>query len=272
MRYSTVPRLSSIGLEAAEHAAASASSAASSSAVPTIASAASGTRITVGATAPSATLAPVTRSPSTTMLTPQPTTAMSISVRGMKRRYASPPPGPRRGRMIAATISPGSRVVRPGPAGISSTGASRQPPGPTMAIRAPAAKSAGTLSAAGEPLQRLPASVARDWIWVEPMRLRASVTPGQSLLTPSCAPSSAPDTAAPIRQPPSSAMMSRTPGIRLMSTTRSGFTVLDRSWTRRSVPPASTRTSPRAALASATASSKLSGAMYSILATGLPSE
>ena len=54
--------------------------------VPTIASAASGTRMTVGATAPSATRASVILRPSSLRLTAQPTTAMSISVRGMKRR------------------------------------------------------------------------------------------------------------------------------------------------------------------------------------------
>ena len=62
----------------------------------------------------------------------------------------------------------------------SSTGTSRRPLGPTIEALAPAAISAGTLSAAGEPLHRLPPMVARPWIWVEPIRLAASTTPGQT--------------------------------------------------------------------------------------------
>ncbi len=41
---------------------------------------------------------------------------------------------------------------------------------PAIRATASAAIIAGTLSAAGEPLQRLPAMVARPWIWVEPIR------------------------------------------------------------------------------------------------------
>ena len=59
----------------------------SSSLRPTNAAEASGTRIAVGATAPSTTRASVqTPAGSSVTLTPAPTTAMSISVRGMKRR------------------------------------------------------------------------------------------------------------------------------------------------------------------------------------------
>ena len=58
-----------------------------STVVPIRASAAAGTRIAVGATAPRATRAAVhTPSASSVRLTPAPTTAMSISVRGMNRR------------------------------------------------------------------------------------------------------------------------------------------------------------------------------------------
>src|SRR5262245_52935957 len=86
MRYSLVPRLSSIGRHAALAACASLSSAASSSRVPTSASAASLTSSTVGATAPSANRAAVQVPPASSVrLTPTPTTAMSISVRGVKR-------------------------------------------------------------------------------------------------------------------------------------------------------------------------------------------
>ena len=72
-----------------------------------------------------------------------------------------------------------------------------------MVTMAPAATMAGTLSPAGEPLHRLPPGVARPWIWVEPIRLVASTTPGQTLLTLACSRSAAPETAAPIRKPPS---------------------------------------------------------------------
>ena len=67
---------------------------------------------------------------------------------------------------------------------------------------APAATSAGTLSAAGEALQRLPAMVARPWTCVEPMRLAASTTPGQAFFSSACLAESAPETAAPILKPP----------------------------------------------------------------------
>ena len=82
-----VPLLSLIGLQASLAAAATFSSVASSSVEPTSAFSASGTRTTVGATAPSA-IAAAVHFPvgSSVMRAAQPTTAMSISVRGMKRR------------------------------------------------------------------------------------------------------------------------------------------------------------------------------------------
>ena len=83
-----VPRLSSIGWQAARAAASSFSSAASSSLLPI--SACGGRRRPAaarGATAPSDTRAAVqVPLASSVRLTPAPTTAMSISVRGMKRR------------------------------------------------------------------------------------------------------------------------------------------------------------------------------------------
>ena len=64
-----------------------------------------------------------------------------------------------------------------------STGTSRRPFAPTTTQVARAAISAGTLSAAGDALQRLPASDARPCTWVEPIRLVASTTPGQARLS-----------------------------------------------------------------------------------------
>ena len=58
---------------------------------------------------------------------------------------------------------------------------------PTTTAIAPAAYSAGTLSAAGEALHRLPASEQRPWICVEPIRSSASTTPGHALFMPACA-------------------------------------------------------------------------------------
>src|ERR1700730_6525126 len=87
MRNSVVPRLSSIGRQAARAAAESRSWAASSSRLPLIACAPSATSSPRAATAPRPTRAAVmVPAPSTVKLTPAPTTAISISVRGMKRR------------------------------------------------------------------------------------------------------------------------------------------------------------------------------------------
>ena len=146
----------------------------------------------------------------------------------------------------------------------SSTGRSRRPLGPARVATAPAAMSAGTLSAAGEPLQRLPPSVARPCTWVEPIRLAASTTPGHTCLSRGCSFSSAPVTAAPMRQPPFSSVTVRVSRILLMSTISSGSTMSARIWTRRSVPPASTRASPLAPASRATAPSSDSGASYRI--------
>src|SRR5438093_4499406 len=261
MRNSTVPRLSSIGRQAARAAASSRSCAGRSSRLPMMACAASGTSSTRAATAPSDTRAAVTvPAPSTVKLTPAPTTAMSISVRGMKRRYAWLERGGRGGSRKETTISPLRRASLRGPSITSSTGRSRLLSGPASVATAPAAMRAGTLSAAGEPLQRLPPSVARPCTWVEPMRFAASTTPGHTCFNRGCSLSSAPVTAAPIRQPPFSSVIARVSGIRLMSTIRSGSTTSARIWTRRSVPPARTRVSPVAPASRVTAPCSVSGA------------
>src|SRR5437016_6435593 len=107
MRNSVVPRLSSIGRHAARAAASSRSCAGRSRRLPTMAAAASRTSNTRGATAPSDTRAAViVPASSTVRLTAAPTTAMSISVRGMKRRYASLERGGRAGSRNDTTISP----------------------------------------------------------------------------------------------------------------------------------------------------------------------
>src|SRR6266849_2305717 len=182
MRYSLVPRLSSIGRHAAAAACARRSSAGASRREPTSAAPASSTRRTVGATAPSDTRAAKhTPSASSVTLTPTPTTAMSISVRGVMRRYASPEYGGRGGNRKEATISPLRSEVLPGPIGMPSTGTSRVPSGPATRAIAPAAIRAGTLSAAGEALQRLPPMVARPLICMDPINFTPSTTPGHVL-------------------------------------------------------------------------------------------
>ena len=86
---------------------------------------------------------------------------MSISVRGMNRRYASPDFGAGFGSVIASITSPFLSDVLPGPVTTSSTAMVRLPLGPTTAAFAPAATIAGTLSAAGDALHRLPTMVQR---------------------------------------------------------------------------------------------------------------
>ena len=105
--------------------------------------------------------------------------------------------------------SPLTSEMRPGDSGISCTGQSRSPFGPNIRATALAATSPGTESAAGEPLQRLPAMVARPCTCVEPISSNPSTTPGQRATTPAWLPSSAPDTAAPMRKPPASGVYFR---------------------------------------------------------------
>src|SRR5581483_11492638 len=170
-RYATVPRLSSIGLAAALAAAAAAFSARSSSFDPMSAVAASGTSNAVGATAPMATRAAVqTPFASSVTLTPAPATAMSISLRGIRRRYASAVRGAGRGIVIATSSSPRSRTVRPGAVQNVSTGTVRSPFGPAITHSARFTIRAHVVSAAGEALHKLPPTVPRPWICVEPIK------------------------------------------------------------------------------------------------------
>src|ERR1700730_7793620 len=130
---------------------------------------------------------------------------------------------------------------------------------------APAAIMAGTLSPAGEPLHRLPPAEARPWTWVEPIRLTASNTPGQTLPKRACSASTAPGTAAPMRKPPSAvSSMAVISVIFLMSTIRPGLTAPERICTSRSVPPARMRAAFPAAANALIASSSVRGLKYRI--------
>src|SRR5262249_45344058 len=158
--------------------------------------------------------------------------------------------------------SPLASEVLPGPTGICSTGTSRVPFGPMMRAIAPAAITGGTLSAAGDPLQRLPPIEARPLIWIEPISLTPSTTPGQALQKAACSTISMPGTAAPTRKPPFSALSSRVSAIFLMSTSSAGSIRSVSICTITSVPPASTRAGPLAPASSETAACSVCGASY----------
>ena len=83
--------------------------------------------------------------------------------------------------MRLTNISPFSKTVFPGPVWKSSIGTSLLPLGPAIRALQPAAINAGTLSPAGDPLQRLPPKEALPCICSDPISLKASRTPGQSL-------------------------------------------------------------------------------------------
>jgi hypothetical protein len=156
--------------------------------------------------------------------------------------------------------SPLASEVRPGPVGMASAGASRRPFGPAMTTVARAAMTAGTLSAAGDALHKLPASEQRPWTCVEPIRSEPSTMPGQACSSPAWPDSMTPGVAAPMTKKPSSSRMPIMPGIRLVSTISSGFSRPLRSCTSRSVPPDITFARPLAPAKILTASSTLVGA------------
>src|SRR5688572_23916401 len=98
-------------------------------------------------------------------------------------------------------ISPLASEVLPGPVGTFSTGIVRAPFGPAIDALAPAATRAGTLSAAGEALQRFPTMVQRPCTCFDPISLAASTTPGQAFFRAVFSPSAAQGTAAPMLKP-----------------------------------------------------------------------
>ena len=148
---------------------------------------------------------------------------------------------------------------------MSSTATWRVPLGPTTLATVPAATMAGTLSAAGEALHRLPAKVARPCTWVEPIRSIPSTIPGHTLLRLACSVISAPGTAAPMVKPASLSVMFWHSAMRLISTSRSGSIMSACRRTNKSVPPAKRRASPSQASNAATASAQVVGARYCIV-------
>ena len=100
--------------------------------------------------------------------------------------------------------------------------------------------------------------VARLRTCTEPIRLAASTTPGQAATSALWSLSAVHGVAAPMAKPPPSARMPIIPAMRLISTMALGAMRLERSWTIRSVPPASTR-APESAASRAIACSTLPG-------------
>jgi len=137
--------------------------------------------------------------------------------------------------------SPGPSTVAPGPVVNCSTGTVRSPRAPAITQRAPTAHSAGPVSAAGEALHRLPPTEARPWIWVDPIRSIDSTSPGHSRATSRDSTIAAAGTAAPSQSSSSPSSSRVVSGMRFTSTNSRGALRPERSCTRRSVPPASTR-------------------------------
>ena len=170
--------------------------------------------------------------------------------------------GAGRGSSMACTNSPASRApCGPARARSASTATLRSPPGPAISTRARLATSAGTESAAGEALHRLPPRLARPCTCVEPIRPAASSRPGHSARNSSLAVSSQQRVAAPMRTACGANSTPSSPGMRFRSTSVAGERAAARICTSRSVPPANAA-APACGSSSATASATDSGAQY----------
>ena len=95
---------------------------------------------------------------------------MSISRRGVKRRYLAAEDGCGGGSSRETRISSASSTVRPGPLNSCSTGSLRRPRLPAISAPASWQMSAGTASADGAALQMLPPRLARFWTCTPPIR------------------------------------------------------------------------------------------------------
>ncbi len=151
-----------MGSQASLAAAATAFRVSSSAVEPTSACSASGIRTTVGATAPKARTA-CSMLPSSASVTraPAPTTAISISVLGIMRKYASPLRVGILSISNSTINSSSSSAVCPGPVTTSETSSTRVPFGPATTARTPFTTIAGTESAAGEALHKFPPRLDR---------------------------------------------------------------------------------------------------------------
>src|SRR3954468_21411278 len=79
-------------------------------------------------------------------------------------------------------------MVRPGRPQNASTGTVRSPFGPAITHCARFAINAHVVSAAGDALQRLPPTLPRPWICVDPINPTDSARPGQSRRSSACSP------------------------------------------------------------------------------------
>src|SRR5215218_1221314 len=192
------------------------------------------------------------------------TEARSCPRRRVRRSWALAIRDGPAGSSTAATSSPGASVVTPERTKKSSSAIRRVPSGPATTTTARCTRSAGAVSAAGDALHRLPASVARFRIWTEPTTAAASASAARSRRITGCAAISVIVVVAPMTSPPSP--VARIPGAssgtRFTSTTTDGANDPSRSLMTRSVPPASTRASPPCRTSRSTASVSVSGRAY----------
>jgi hypothetical protein len=188
------------------------------------------------------------------------TEARSWPRRRVRRTCTEPSRIVGRGSSIAHTSSSGPRTVTPDRTKNSSLGIRRLPAGPTATTSAPWMRSAGTVSAAGEALQTLPARVARFRIWVEPTTAAASARAWKSRPMRGSAPIAVITVRAPMdNRPPSSRIDPSSSAILFRSTTTSARIDPSRRRMIRSVPPASTRARGPCSASRATASSRSVG-------------
>ena len=117
------------------------------------------------------------------------------------------------------------------------------------------------MSAAGDALTRLPASVARFRIWTEPTTAAASASAATSRRMTGWAAISVIVVVAPMTSPPSAParIPGASSGTRFTSTTTDGAYDPSRSRMTRSVPPASTRAPLPCSTSRSTASASVAG-------------
>ena len=140
------------------------------------------------------------------------------------RRTCVAPTGPSTsGNSIAVTSSPSRNVVTPERTNQSSIGMRRVPAGPATTTSAPYTSRAGAVSAAGDALQMLPASVARFRICTDPTTSAASASAANRVRIVASSAMSVITVPAPITsRPPSCRIPGASSGTRFTSTTTAG--------------------------------------------------
>ncbi len=190
--------------------------------------------------------------------------ARSVPRRRVTRPKAAPTRLPGIGKSTDATISPRLRLVRPGPTRKSSSSTVLSPEALMSLTPAPYTSRGGTVSAAGEALQMLPARVARLRICTDPTTTAASARARKCRCTrPSSTMSVMTVEALIERYPSSTRIAGRSSAICLRSMTNRGLIDPSRNRIRRSVPPANSRASGPYSSSNATASLTVRGRAYS---------